>query len=490
MYKSDSGLLLAKVIKITKKNNQKSIKILTFRCLYLYKKKRTPDLKELSASVKGRKIIYQIVKVLKSYFPDLTERLNLLEDPRKRKDYQTAELVIGGIALFLFKEGSRNAFNNDRKEEEFRKNYFKIFRVSLPHMDTVEDLFRILKSEELEDLKAHYISQLIDKKVFNKFRHLGKWFLVAVDATGVHTYDENYSRQCLSKTSKNEVTTYFENVLEAKIVSSNGMAISICSEWLTNPLDGNYDKQDCEHSAFKRLAKKLKNYFPRLPICIVADGLYPNKTFMTICNENHWSFIVTFKDGNLKSIQEEISLLPESAKSKSIETKTFKNEIINKNYSWIDNLEYEKITIHWIECIEETKNIKTSESIICKFVHLTNIPITKTTIANTSYAGRLRWNIENTGFNIQKNQGYELEHKFSRVSFNATKNYYQCLQLAHIINQFVEHSLEVVELLCTNTKETIKNLWKKIIGMLTFTVIDSNDIDSIHKHRCQIRLAH
>jgi hypothetical protein len=35
---------------------------------------------------------------------------------RKKSDYQLAELIMAGIARFIFKEGSRNAFNNDRFE--------------------------------------------------------------------------------------------------------------------------------------------------------------------------------------------------------------------------------------------------------------------------------------------------------------------------------------------------------------------------------------
>jgi hypothetical protein len=49
--------------------------------------------------------------------------------------------------------------------------------------------------------------------------------------------------------------------------------------------------------------------------------------------------------------------------------------------------------------------------------------------------GRLCWKIENEGFNTQKNLGYNLEHRYSRTDFNAVKNYYQCMQLAHLIEQ-------------------------------------------------------
>jgi len=53
-------------------------------------------------------------------------------------------------------------------------------------------------------------------------------------------------------------------------------------------------------------------------------------------------------------------------------------------------------------------------------------------IANNG--GRLRWKIENEGFNSQKNGGYNLEHVYSETG----KFYYLLLQIAHTINQLME----------------------------------------------------
>ena len=61
-------------------------------------------------------------------------------------------------------------------------------------------------------------------------------------------------------------------------------------------------KQDCESKAFIRLAAKIKKSFPRLPICIVADGLYVSEKVMNICKENDWDFIIRYKEGCAKSI--------------------------------------------------------------------------------------------------------------------------------------------------------------------------------------------
>ena len=58
-------------------------------------------------------------------------------------------------------------------------------------------------------------------------------------------------------------------------------------------------------------------------------------------------------------------------------------------------------------------------------------------------------------------------HKFSRKSLIAMQNYYQLLQIAHMINQLVERSNEVVYILKEHSKQTIVDLWKKMIAYLT-----------------------
>ena len=45
-------------------------------------------------------------------------------------------------------------------------------------------------------------------------------------------------------------------MLEAKLITPSGLAISWATEWIANPT-GKYDKQDCERKAFVRLAAIL-----------------------------------------------------------------------------------------------------------------------------------------------------------------------------------------------------------------------------------------
>jgi hypothetical protein len=286
--------------------------------------------------------------------------------------------------------------------------------------------------------------------------------------------------------------TYTVFVLEAKILCSNGFSISIATEWIRNPETGDYDKQDCEIKAFLRLAEKIKKQYPRLPILLLADGLYPNNTGFGICKKYKWSFIFTFKDGNLKSVWEEVNLLRPITKDNDIQW-------ADRNGDWeeshictfFDNIVYGKHTLHLAEAhITKTKKeVKTGELIVEteRFVHITDIEINTDNCRQISTSGRLRWKIENEGFNTQKNGGYGLSHKFSRTSHTASCNYYQCLQVAHLINQLALLSKSFKEYFFKDAKESLKSLKEFGMAVLLVNKISNEKIDRLLESVGQLR---
>ncbi len=444
-------------------------------------------LKKKEAAALGRQnLIYQLYQTIIHFFPDLFDRMRQIEDHRKKGEYELAALITACIAMFVLKEGSRNAFNNDRKEGKFAKNYKKIFKMPLPHMDTVDNVMRELKEDELEELKKHMVRNLLEKKTLHKYRFLNQWFIVAIDGTGVMTFAEKHCDNCLHQTSEKGKTTYSHKVLEAKLVCGNGFSISLATEWIENP-DGEYDKQDCEQNAFKRLEKKLKSYYPRLPICITVDGLYPNEPFFEICQKNDWRFIVTFEDGNLPSVWKTIERLKPfiTVDQEISETNIEEGKTISRIYRWINGIDYRGYELSWIEYEKVTENPTEKTKKVSHFVYLTDIEISQKNAKEVVFSGRLRWKIENEGFNTQKNLGYELKHKYSRVSYRALKNYYQCLQIGHIINQLLELSLRFRESL--KGKTTIKHLWKCMLALLTFGDIDEEIVGALEQVRGQYR---
>ncbi len=363
---------------------------------------------------------------------------------------------------------------------DFKKNYYKVFGHKLPDMDTVAGILKTIPEEELENLKAHLVSHLIEKKVFDKWRFQGD-VVIAIDGTGLVSFDHEHCPYCLTKESKNGKKTWFHNVLEAKIVTSNGFSISICTEWIENP-GIEYNKQDCERKAFERLACKLKKMFPRLSICLCADGLYPNNTFFNICQNNGWRYIVTLKDGNLKRLWQKIKFTPRPAIISKEET----NEThCLRELQWINNIEFSDFIHNWIENVETLTNKITGESDKKRYVHLTNIEINNDNALLINQTGRLRWNIENQGFDIQKNHGYNICHKYCRKSYLGMKNFYQCCQIAHLINQLTELSKSVQAML-TN-KRSIAIIWDFLKWFLTLCPIDDSLLLFSKNHKTQIQ---
>ena len=80
------------------------------------------------------------------------------------------------------------------------------------------------------------------------------------------------------------------------------------------------------------------------------------------------------------------------------------------------------------------------------FTFVTDLPITRKNCEELVKKGRLRWKIENEGFNEQKNHGLGLGHLFS-VNYIAMQNHYYIIQIGHMISQFLECGIKKIEAL-------------------------------------------
>ena len=425
-------------------------------------------------------MIINIVITTRRTWPHFEELLNAIPDHRKRSTYEVGEILMAGLTMFMFKRKSRN--NADKTVRgNFETNYITLWGMRLPIMETVDNFLKELPPEDLEKLKHELVRSLIRRKTMEKWRFNSR-YVVSVDGTGLMSFDHEPYPGCPFKTSKNDKKTWTAYALEAKLCCGNGFSISLGSIWLDSSENIGDDKQDCELKAFKRLAIKLKKTYPRLPIIIVADSLYPNQTCLNICENNGWDYIFTFKDGCLKSIQDEVSrlrLLNEQQKNKQQNTLLENKKLKQETFEFINNLEYQnKYKLNWLEY---TKQVDGATEQL--FTHITNISVTKSNVKNISRNGRLRWLIENQGFNTQKNGGYNLQHKYSRKNYRAMQNYYTLLQISHMIMQLVE-KLKHVRLIL---KESNMTLLAAIEDMVSALIKNHIGMDKIGKELSQIK---
>ena len=224
--------------------------------------------------------------------------------------------------------------------------------------DTINDVFKKIDVKEIEEIRKYMIVKMIRNKMLERFKIRGKYYHIIVDGTGLATSRKKYNKNCLvkNKTDKKgvEYQEYSTYVLEAKLVVGE-MVFSIGSEFVENE-EENVDKQDCEIRAFKRLAKKIKEEYPRLKIIISGDALYASKPVMDICKENGWKYIIRFKEGAIPSLYREFETVVK-----------IENESKIENYEYVTKLEYGENKTNIIKYREEKKRNR-----ICIYDRFTN----------------------------------------------------------------------------------------------------------------------
>jgi len=300
--------------------------------------------------------------------------------------------------------------------------------VDILHGDTLNDYLCVLPPSELEKIPPRMVERLIRMRALDYARLYGMC-LVVIDATGIRHSTQRHCDYCLTQT-RNGKTIYYHLVLEAKLITPEGMVFSIGSEFVENA-DPKATKQDCELAAFPRLAAKIKDRFPRLPICVLLDGLYANQNVLGLCDQYHWHRIISFKSGRLPTAFREFQTLKALCPENTLETRV---DGRYQRLSWVSDLEHEGHRFTGFDCLTYNDDREPTY-----FAWLTDLPVSvRRVVKLANHGGRNRWTIENQGFNNQKNQGYELEHAYSENN-NAIKNYYFILQMAHAIVQLLIH---------------------------------------------------
>jgi len=390
-------------------------------------------------------IINASLKTTHHFFGDFATLFHLVHDPRNLDfiTYPLAALGFTGILMFLCRLGARRQINHLlRGNGPSAAKFQALFGVeSCPHGDTVNTLYSRLAPDEVQEVVTSMVEILIRKKVLYRYRLLAHYFLVAIDGSGRLTFPERHCAHCMTQTH-NGKTTYYHPVLEAKLVTANGFAFSMMTEFIENP-GQNPTKQDCELKAFYRLADRLKQRFPHLPICLLLDGLFAGGPTFALCDQYHWKYLVVLTEDDLSSVHQELDALMPLAPENHLTVHTGVQQEIKQVFRWINDISYldsEKLehTISVMECLETCPDSK-GERKTTRFKWVTNLTVKTNNIRIlTNQGGRLRWKIENEGFNVQKNGGYALEHAYSRDP-TAAKVFYYILQIAHILAQLTEY---------------------------------------------------
>lgn len=183
-------------------------------------------------------LINTFIVTVRRFFGGFTKLFRPIHDPRHPifTIYPLPAVCFAGMLMFLCRLGSRRQINhlfrgNGPSEAKFQA----LFGVeTCPHGDTANVLFSRLLPDEVQEVVCWMVETLIRKKVLDRYRLLGRYFTISIDGTGRLVFSERHCPYCLTRT-RNGKTTYYHPVLEAKLVTPNGFAFSIMTEFVENP---------------------------------------------------------------------------------------------------------------------------------------------------------------------------------------------------------------------------------------------------------------
>ena len=448
------------------------------------------DLEE-KAQQEQRDLMRALIGTLQHFFGGFSSLFAHVTDPRNplKITYPLASLAFAGMAMFLFRLRARRQVGLLLRNGFSIRKFHALFGVErFPHGDTLDAAFSNLEVNQIQAVVSAMTGTLIRKKVLYSYRVLEIYFIVAVDGTGTINFDHRHCPHCLTCTRDGK-TLYYHPVLEAKLLTSNGFAFSLMTEFIENP-GQQVTKQDCELKAFYRLAERLKIQFPRLPLLLSLDGLFAGGPTFDLCRHYGWKFMIVLKDDDLPSVNEEFEALSQLQPENRLVWHTGEPVQLKQAFRWADDIAYtdsekKEHTLSVIECLE-TKPDKEGQKKTTKFKWVTNCRVScknVTTLSNDG--GRMRWKIENEGFNVQKTGGYELEHAYTNDP-NSAKVFYLLLQIAHLLAQLL-YKATLLKRDFLEGLGSAKNLAFRLLEAWRNVRMDPTDMTALLQKRFQIR---
>ena len=142
-----------------------------------------------------------------------------------------------------------------------------------------------------------------------------------------------------------------------------------------------------------------------------------------------WKYIITFKRGSMPERYSEAETVMTLQEGNRQECRT---PGLIQQLCWATDIAIEEFSPAVLWCTDQPDGAEEK-----RFGWLTNFDITRNNAARiANKGGRLRWKIENEGFNTQKKNGYEMEHLYSKHA-NGLQVFYLYLLLAHYLNQLI-----------------------------------------------------
>ena len=353
--------------------------------------------------------------------------------------YSAPVLVTTAVAMRIIGIHSGNEYNlTSGSEEALLPNIrclAKAFDLErLPHFDTIKHFLEHVAPSCLKGVLSGCVRHLIRCKCLDWMRcdrrlTGGKpCFLVALDAVHYFTSHAELPHST-HKTHGNGLVDYMLIALQLSLVCPQGVRIPLMVEFIENP-DGEYDKQDCEIKAAKRLLKRFKEEFPHLGCVLLMDGLYLCEGILRMCEKYGWRYSVSLTEhaaALMRKCDEKMEKIGYSFKGEEPGTS------VTRTVNWCNAVKHRlgETEFRFNAVRMRVPDDKGGFSTLYYVSSLVMHPVKNMAVRTLDEICRVRWQIE-SAFDVLKNHGLGLE-KVIGTRGHTGQNFYLIVLLADLI---------------------------------------------------------
>jgi len=345
-------------------------------------------------------------------------RGSLAEVPEHRqgsnRQYEIADAGLAAFSVFFMQSPSFLARQRDMQRRRGKNNAESVFRVErIPSDGQIRNMLDLVEPRRLGQSFWEINGLLQANGQLKRYRGIKDTLLVSMDGSQHFSSEKINCPNC--HVHRQDERTYYSHSVMLAVLCAPGEEHVVCldPEFIT-PQDG-HEKQDCEQEAIKRWVKRNSQQFEPWSVTILTDDLHCHQPLCELLTEHELHFILTCKPESHQGLYEELALLERLEGAVCSKTVRRWNGRYYERlvYRWAEKLPLRKTAdTVWVNWCEVTIVNETTGKQLYHCSWATDHEIDERCVEEIVADGRSRWKVENEGFNVLKNRGYNFEHNY------------------------------------------------------------------------------
>ena len=354
--------------------------------------------------------------------------------------YEIADAGLGAFAVFFMQAPSFLAHQRDMQRARGQNNAGSLFKLGeIPSDGQLRNLLDPVDPMQLGEPFWTVYEHLIATDQLAAYRGVAGTRLISLDGSQYFSSQKIHCANC--RVTIRDGQKYYSHQVLLPVLSAPGQphVIPLAPEFMS-PQDGD-EKQDCEQQAIKRWVIGHQARFAPWEITVLVDDLHSHQPTLTLLRANKMHFVAVCKPDSHLALYEEVALLERVAGAISTQVVRQWNGRYHERrvYRWVEQVPVRRGTdallVNWCE-LTITKKETGEQLYHCAWV--TDHALDAQTVVAVAASGRSRWKVENEGFNVLKNRGYDFEHNYGHGKQNLSSVLLTLLLLAFLFHTVLD----------------------------------------------------